>query len=253
MLVTISPAKKLDISPAQTVSVTQPRLMEHTAELMDVVKEYGPADLKSLMKISDKLAQLNFDRFSKFGEQPRKAAAYIFDGDTYTGLDAKTLSEDAQRWAQDHLRILSGLYGVLRPMDEIEPYRLEMGSRVASSRGKNLYEFWRAHIAPLLAEDAHAAGTDILVNCASEEYFGAVDTKTLGLRVITPKFYDMKNGTPKIISFYAKQARGAMARYIVDNRTTDLDDLMAFDTGGYTYAPELSSPDSPAFVRNGEG
>lgn len=252
MLVTISPAKKLDTTPVKTPQVTQPRLMEHTAQLLDVVKDYGPADLKALMKISDKLAQLNFDRFSQFGDQDKKQAAYIFDGDTYTGLDAATLSDDAVRWAQDHLRILSGLYGVLRPLDEIEPYRLEMGSRVKSDRGTNLYAFWKDHISPLLAQDAAAVGTDTLVNCASEEYFGAVDQAALGLNIITPKFYDIKNGTPKIVSFWAKQARGAMARYIVEHRLTDAADLIGFDTGGYAYDPDLSSPQSPAFVRNPE-
>ncbi|MEN8710323.1 MAG: peroxide stress protein YaaA, partial [Paracoccaceae bacterium] len=156
----------------------------------------------------------------------------------------------AVRWAQDHLRILSGLYGVLRPLDEIEPYRLEMGSRVASERGTNLYAFWKGHIAPLLAQDAAQAQTDTLVNCASEEYFGAVDQAALGLTIITPKFYDIKNGTPKIVSFWAKKARGAMARYIVEHRLTNPKDLIDFDTGGYAYDCDLSTPTAPAFVRN---
>lgn len=250
MLVTISPAKKLNTTPIETPEVTQPRLMSHTEELLTVVKAYGPADLKALMKISDALAQLNVDRFSHFGTQGKKQAAYIFDGDTYTGLDADTLSQDAVRWAQDHLRILSGLYGVLRPLDEIEPYRLEMGSRVTSERGTNLYAFWKGHIAPLLAQDAAQAQTDTLVNCASEEYFGAVDQAALGLTIITPKFYDIKNGTPKIVSFWAKKARGAMARYIVEHRLTNPKDLIDFDTGGYAYDRDLSTPTAPAFVRN---
>ena len=155
------------------------------------------------------------------------------------------------QWAGGHLRILSGLYGLLRPLDAIKPYRLEMGTRFKTPQGKNLYEYWGSAIAEQLNTEAEAAGADILVNCASQEYFGAVDLKALKPRVITPMFYDDKPQGPKIVSFYAKKARGAMARFIVENRLKDAEALTAFYTGGYAYAPELSAPDKPAFLRAG--
>ena len=172
-----------------------------------------------------------------------------FAGDTFIGLDAGSMDSAVQERAQTHLRILSGLYGLLSPMDAIQPYRLEMGSRLKSRRGGNLYAYWRDQIAKALNADAEAAGTNILLNCASQEYFGAVDQKALKLQVISPQFFEVKNGTPKIVSFFAKKARGAMARYIIQHRLTDPIGLLDFDSGGYEYRADLSDDYKPVFVR----
>ncbi|MDA7427737.1 peroxide stress protein YaaA [Primorskyibacter aestuariivivens] len=254
MLVVISPAKRLDWD-AVDVETTEPAMAEDAMRLAKTARNLTLGDLKGLMNISDDLAKLNRDRFKNFSEAPEdpRPAMFAFAGDTYLGLEAKTLDEDALRYAQDHLRILSGLYGVLRPLDAIQPYRLEMGSRLKTRRGTNLYQYWRDQIAKALNAQAEAMGTDVLINCASQEYFGAVDLKALKLRVVTPQFYDMKGGKPKIISFFAKKARGAMARYIVQNRLSDPEDIKGFDTGGYVYEPELSEPDRPAFLHDGQG
>lgn len=252
MLVVVSPAKKLNMDPIATETVTTPAFMKEAGELASVANDLGAPALKKLMHISDALAKLNADRFAAFGEQDRKAAMFAFAGDTYQGLDAGSLDADALRWAQDHLRILSGLYGVLRPFDEMEPYRLEMGSHLKTERGKNLYDYWGAQISEALNAQATETGSEVLVNCASQEYFGAVDRDALNLRIITPMFYEVKAGTPKIVSFYAKKARGSMARYIVENRLTDPTALTDFDLGGYAYQPEESTPDTPVFWRNSE-
>ena len=251
MLVVLSPAKKLDMSAAENAAATEPRFAAEARELADTAHGLSQAELQKLMGISEKLAKLNADRFAEFGAMERAPAALAFAGDTYQGLEAGSLDTEEMDWAQDHLRILSGLYGLLRPRDAIEPYRLEMGSRLATRRGRTLYDYWRDRIAPALAEEAERIGTDTLVNCASQEYFGAVDTGELGLRVITPVFMEEKAGGPKVVSFHAKKARGAMARFIVQHRLTDPDSLTDFDTGGYAHRPELSEPDRPVFVRDG--
>ncbi len=252
MLVVVSPAKKLDWSE-RDVTMTEPRLQDEAKRLAAVARELSVDDLKSLMKISDDLAKLNRDRFRDFQDAPAveelRPAALGFAGDTYQGLEAASLDRDEMDWAQDHLRILSGLYGVLRPRDGFQQYRLEMGSRLKTERGKNLYEYWGDRISKLLNADAEATGAEVLVNCASQEYFGAVDRDALKLRVITPQFMEDKGGQPKIVSFYAKKARGAMARYIVQHRLTDPDSLRDFDSGGYAFSEELSQPDQPVFVR----
>ena len=252
MLVVVSPAKKLDWSE-RDVTMTEPRLQDEAKRLAAVARELSVDDLKSLMKISDDLAKLNRDRFRDFQDAPDaedlRPAALGFAGDTYQGLEAASLDKDEMDWAQDHLRILSGLYGVLRPRDGFQQYRLEMGSRLKTERGKNLYEYWGDRISKLLNADAKATGSQVLVNCASQEYFGAVDRDALKLRVITPQFMEDKGGQPKIVSFYAKKARGAMARYIVQHRLTDPDSLRDFDSGGYAFSEELSQPDQPVFVR----
>ena len=252
MLVVVSPAKKLDWSE-RDVTMTEPRLQDEAKRLAAVARELSVDDLKSLMKISDDLAKINRDRFRDFQDAPDagdlRPAALGFAGDTYQGLEAASLDRDEMDWAQDHLRILSGLYGVLRPRDGFQQYRLEMGSRVKTERGKNLYEYWGDRISKLLNADAEATGAEVLVNCASQEYFGAVDRDALKLRVITPQFMEDKGGQPKIVSFYAKKARGAMARYIVQHRLTDPDSLRDFDSGGYAFSEELSQPDAPVFVR----
>ena len=210
--------------------------------------------LKSLMSISDDLARLNRDRFKAFEDVPAdektKPAALAFNGDTYQGLEAKTLSDDAMAYAQDHLRILSGLYGLLRPLDAIQPYRLEMGSRLKTRRGKSLYEYWGTTLSKALNTLGAQQGTDTLVNCASQEYFGAADTKALKLNVITPVFMEVKDDRPRIVSFFAKRARGAMARHIVENRVTDMDGLTAFSSGGYAFEPDLSEGNKVTFVRD---
>ncbi len=252
MLIVVSPAKKMDMDPAEGVTPTAPRFETEASELAEVARDLTQGDLKKLMGISDTLAKLNADRFRDFGEMERKPAALAFAGDTYQGLEAKSLEASELDWAQDHLRILSGLYGVLRPLDEIEPYRLEMGSRLKTDQGKNLYEYWGDKIAKQLNVDADAVNGDVLINCASQEYFGAVDRTALKLRVITPVFKEMKAGEPKIVSFYAKRARGAMARFIIQNRLTDAEAIKDFDLGGYQFAPALTQGDEWVFLRDGD-
>lgn len=253
MLIVISPAKRLDWTERET-SVTEPEFQADAVRLATTARNLPLRDLKALMHLSDDLARLNRDRFKSFQPEPEpgatRPAALAFAGDTYMGLDAGSLDEDEMRWAQEHLRILSGLYGVLRPLDAIQPYRLEMGSRLKTRRGKSLYEYWRDGPARALRAQAEQIGTDTLVNCASQEYFGAVDLKRLGLRVITPQFMEIKDGRPKIVSFFAKKARGSMARFIVRNRITDAGGLMDFDYGGYAYDPDLGTEDAPVFLRD---
>lgn len=249
MLVVVSPAKKMDMSEVEVGGVTQPDFTDRAQELAEIARDLSVADLQKLMHISENLAKLNADRFRDFGEMERKPAALAFAGDTYIGLEAGTLEPDEMDWAQRHFRILSGLYGLLRPLDEIQPYRLEMGSRLKNPKGKNLYDYWGADIANALSAQAKEIGTDTLVNCASQEYFGAVDVDALGLRVITPVFMEEKPAGPKVVSFYAKRARGAMARFIIQRRLTDPASLVEFDTGGYRFKPDMSEGDKLVFVR----
>jgi len=249
MLVVVSPAKKMNMDPVEGVTATRPAFQAQADELAKVAQGLSVDDLQKLMKISENLAKLNRDRFNDFGEMEEKPAALAFAGDTYQGLEAASLDADEMAWAQDHFRILSGLYGVLRPLDAIEPYRLEMGSRLKTDKGKTLYDYWGDTIAKALNDHAKAVNADVLINCASQEYFGAVDLSALNLRVITPVFMEEKPGGPKIVSFYAKRARGAMARYIIQRRLTDPEALTEFDTGGYRYVPDMSEADKPVFVR----
>jgi len=249
MLVVVSPAKKMDMEPVDGVGATRPAFQAEADELAEVAQGLSVSDLQKLMKISENLARLNHDRFNDFGEMEEKPAALAFAGDTYQGLEATSLDPDEMSWAQDHFRILSGLYGVLRPLDAIQPYRLEMGSRLKTEKGRTLYDYWGDKIARALNDQADTVKADVLVNCASQEYFGAVDTDALKLRVITPVFMEDKPGGPKIVSFHAKRARGAMARYIIQHRLTDPAALTEFDTGGYHYEADLSEPDKPVFVR----
>ncbi|MGB2407321.1 MAG: peroxide stress protein YaaA [Paracoccaceae bacterium] len=249
MLVVVSPAKKLDMDPVAGVQATQPVFPERTRELVAEAAKLTSGELEKLMKISPNLAKLNQQRFSDFGSQDRKPAAFAFAGDTFQGLEAATLDADALRWAQDHLRILSGLYGILRPLDEIEPYRLEMGSRLKTEHGKNLYEYWGSALALELSAQAKTTQSTAVVNCASQEYFQAVDTRSLSVPVISPVFMESTEKGPKIISFYAKRARGAMARFVVSNRIATPAALCDFDAGGYRYEPNLSSENKPVFLR----
>ena len=249
MIVVVSPAKKLDMGLVNAAT-TVPQFASDAEVVANAAKKLSVKGLRDLMHISEDLAKLNKARFSAFGEQERKAAVYAFSGDTYQGFEAATLDGDAMRWAQDHMRILSGLYGVLRPLDEIEPYRLEMGSKLKIGRKPSLYAYWGDRIAQALNEQAEQTGDQVLVNCASQEYFGAVDQSALKLRVITPTFYETHAKGPRIVSFYAKRARGAMARFIVENRLTDPESLQDFTVGGYQYMPEMSSENNPVYLRD---
>lgn len=254
MLVVISPAKKLDWTERE-VEATTPDFLGDAAQLVEAARGLSVSDLRSLMSLSENLATLNRDRFQTYVATPAadltRPAALAFAGDTYQGLEAATLDDDEIAFAHDHLRILSGLYGVLRPLDAIQPYRLEMGSRLKTERGKNLYEYWGSTLSDALNKQAEATESDALVNCASQEYFGAVDLKALKLRVITPQFMEDKSDGkgPKIVSFYAKKARGAMARFVMQNRIDTVDGILDFDIGGYKHVPDLSKPDAPVFLR----
>jgi len=252
MLTVISPAKKLDMT-AVNVAATLPEFQADANTLANVARKLSVDDLRKLMHISENLATLNRDRFRVFADASTpanaKPAMYIFAGDTYTGLEAKSLDADEVAFAQDHLRILSGLYGLLKPLDAIQAYRLEMGSRLKTARGKSLYDYWGSTISEALNTQAKDVQTDTLINCASQEYFGAVKLDVLALNVVTPQFYEDKPGGPKIVSFFAKQARGAMARFIIQNRLTKPDQIHDFDTGGYAYQPAHSTPERPVFLR----
>jgi len=250
MLVLLSPAKNLDYKTQVPVAeYSQLSLRDDTEALAQVCKTLTPADLSKLMGISDKLATLNAERFNDFAmpfdTDNARQAMYAFNGDVYTGLDAYSLSEDDVVFAQSHLRILSGLYGVLKPLDLMQPYRLEMGTSLATERGKNLYEFWGNKI----TDELNAIGSEVVVNLASNEYFSAVKTKSLTGRLITPVFKDEKNDKIKIISFYAKKARGLMARWIIEHRITDVEALSGFDVAGYRFAPEQSDDTTFTFIR----
>ncbi|APX13316.1 peroxide stress protein YaaA [Tateyamaria omphalii] len=252
MLVVISPAKRLDWAE-RDVAMTAPAMQDDAVRLVRTARNLTLGKLKSLMDLSDDLARLNRDRFQAFEDAPAedvtRPAMLAFAGDTYQGLDAETLSQAETEYAQDHLRILSGLYGLLRPLDAIQPYRLEMGSRLKTRRGTSLYDYWRTDLAKALNAQAEETGSDMLVNCASQEYFGAVPEKALKLNLITPAFMEDKGQGPKIVSFFAKRARGAMARHIIQNRVTDLDGVRSFNSVGYVYRPDLSSDAKPVFVR----
>ena len=253
MLVVISPAKRLDWD-ARDVEMSAPDLQEDAVRLVKTAKNLTLGSLQKLMDLSPDLARLNRDRFQTFEAEPSadavRPAALAFAGDTYQGLEAATLDGDELRWAQDHLRILSGLYGLLRPLDAIQPYRLEMGSRLKTRRGASLYDYWRDDLSKMLNEQGEAIGSEVLINCASQEYFGAVAPKALKLRVVTPVFMELKDEKAKIVSFFAKKARGAMARYVIQNRLTEAEGIKGFDVGGYAYQPDMSEGDRWVFLRD---
>lgn len=252
MLIVLSPAKALDFTaPPVAAPLSTPQLSSETAELAKVTKKLTARDLKSLMSLSDNLAKLNRERFQAFDPASEEGlqAIFAFNGDVYLGLKARELDKKALSWAQDHVRILSGLYGVLRPLDAIQPYRLEMGVRLKTKRGQSLYDFWGPRIAEALNEAALGHKDKTLVNCASGEYFGAVDRQALKLPVVTCRFLEEKDGEARMISFFAKKARGMLARYAIDNRIDRAADLRSFDTGGYRFVPELSSEEEFTFSR----
>lgn len=254
MLIVVSPAKTLDYeSPLVTSRFTQPELLDHSARLITRARQLTPAQIASLMKISDKLAGLNAARFSEwqpdFNPANARQALLAFKGDVYTGLAVEDFSEGDFDFAQAHLRMLSGLYGVLRPLDLMMPYRLEMGIRLDNERGKDLYQFWGDVITEHLNKALAAQGDEVLINLASDEYFKSVRPKVLKGRIITPVFKDEKNGQYKIISFYAKKARGMMARHIIKHRLTEVEQLTGFNDGGYRFVPEESDQHTLMFKR----
>ncbi len=254
MLIVISPAKKLDFDNAAPVSDhTQPPLLDQAEILAERARELSADDLARLMKISDKLAELNRERFqawhTPFTPQNAKQALFAFKGDVYAGMQAETLAEDDVAFAQDHLRILSGLYGVLRPLDLMQAYRLEMGTRLDNARGEDLYAFWGTRITERLNADLAAQGDDVLVNLASNEYFKSVDTEKLDGRIITPNFKEWRDGKLRIVSFSAKKARGLMTRYLIENRIEDPERIKEFDLDGYSFDPEQSDGANWIFTR----
>lgn len=255
MLILISPAKTLDYqSPLATERYTQPALLEHSQQLIKTARTLSAPQIKKLMGISDKLADLNATRFHDwqpdFTPENARQALLAFKGDVYTGLQAETFSDADFDFAQQHLRMLSGLYGVLRPLDLMQPYRLEMGIRFENERGKDLYHFWGDIITDTLNEALAEQGDEIVVNLASDEYFRAVKPKKLNARIIKPVFLDEKNGTFKVISFYAKKARGLMSRYIIEQRLTKPEQLTGFDREGYFFDEAASTPDELVFKRH---
>lgn len=253
MLVVISPAKKLDWRPADRPA-QPPRFQDEATQLATIARGLSSRDLGRLMHLSEALSTLNHERFQRFASDPAqdvlRPAALGFAGDTYVGLHASSLDPEDWAWAQDHLRILSGLYGLLRPGDGIQEHRLEMGTRLATPRGKTLYDWWGPQIATALKADAEAVAATAVVNCASREYFSAVDTDTLALPVVTPVFLERNEGEEaRVVSFHAKRARGALARFVMENRLSDPADLRHFDAMGYGFMPEDSHPLAPVFLR----
>jgi cytoplasmic iron level regulating protein YaaA (DUF328/UPF0246 family) len=252
MLIVLSPAKALDFSAAPaSAPLSQPGLSDQTAELARTTRRLTIRDLKRLMSLSDNLAKLNRERFQAFDPTSEEGlqAAFAFNGDVYLGLRARELDRKSLAWAQDHVRILSGLYGVLRPLDAIQPYRLEMGTRLKTRRGASLYDFWGPRIAKALNEAAEGHKDRILVNCASAEYFAAVDRKALKLPVLTVRFLEEKDGEARMISFFAKKARGLMARWAIEHRAETAGELKGFDLEGYRFVPALSNEEAFTFSR----
>lgn len=255
MLLVVSPAKTLDYEsdlPLADSEFTKPDMLKDSQVLVNQLKEYSPSQIGSLMKLSDKLAVLNATRFEQwkkpFTAKNARPAVYAFKGDVYTGLDAYSLSKQDMKFAQKHLRILSGLYGLLRPLDLMQAYRLEMGTKLENERGKDLYEFWGNKITDQLNTDFKAKG-DVLINLASNEYFKSVQKKDLNAEIITPVFKDEKNGQYKVISFFAKKARGMMAAYIIQNRIIKAEDIKGFDVAGYAYNEAMSKGNDWVFTR----
>jgi uncharacterized protein len=256
MLAILSPAKSLDYeSELTTKKISQPQFVDDSSMLIKTLRKYEPVQLASLMKISDNLAELNHRRYlewaPEFDPEHARPAALAFKGDVYLGLDAATLDARDLNWAQKHLRILSGLHGLLRPLDAIRPYRLEMGTSLCTPRGKNLYEFWGSKVTDALNEALaqQSRKQPILINLASNEYFKVLDPAAIDARIINIHFKEWKNGQYKFLSFFAKKARGLMARYMIDQRVSTLRALQAFDYEGYTYNPAMSSANDWVFVR----
>lgn len=254
MLAIISPAKTLDFeTKIDGFTFSQPELTTYSQQLIEICKQLSPAEVGSLMSISDKLAALNVARFTEWQvehtEKNSKAAIFAFKGDVYTGLEAETLSQAEIEYAQSHLRMLSGLYGLLKPLDLMQPYRLEMGTKLANSQGKDLYAFWGNVITGCLQQAIDEQGDNILVNLASDEYFSAVKPSQLNAQIIKPVFLDEKNGKFKVISFYAKKARGMMVRFMLQTQPTSVKQLKDFNYGGYWFDEEASTETELVFKR----
>jgi len=255
MIIVLSPAKSLDYeTPPHVTKHTLPEFAADSAELIDALRKLSPQEIGTLMQLSDPLARLNFQRYADwsptFGTHNSKQAMLAFNGDVYAGFDAKSLHAADLDYAQTHVRVLSGLYGLLRPLDLLQPYRLEMGTRFANARGKDLYAFWGDRITVALnAQMKKQKGARVLVNCASNEYFKSVKPKRLDAPVISPVFQDWKNGQYKIISFHAKRARGLMARFAVQHRIDEPEGLKAFESEGYAFDKKASTETSYVFRR----
>ena len=255
MLIVLSPAKTLDYSIDSKSNHTAPQFLSQSSKLIKTLKEKEPKDIASLMGLSDKLATLNFDRYqswkaSKVVSNNTKPSMLVFKGDVYQGLDAENFNSNQLRFAQKHLRILSGLYGILRPMDVIKPYRLEMGTKLQTPKGKNLYEFWGSSIQDNVLDDLNSQKSDLLINLASKEYFSVLGKMPDYVNVISPVFKDYKNGKHKIISFYAKRARGLMAKWIIQQKIKDFEKLSDFNLDGYYYSEKESTLTEPVFLRD---
>ena len=255
MLIIISPAKKLDFeSLPQTDEFTIPDCLEDAAELIETLKPYSPEELQKLMHLSKNLAQLNYDRYHDwhlpFNPQNAKQALLTFKGDVYAGMNVESFSEQDLMFTQDHLRILSGLYGLLRPLDLMQPYRLEMGTRLENKRGKNLYEFWAGRITELLNKQLADSVSDTLINLASNEYYKSVNPKQINGTIITPVFKEKKDDSWKVIGIYAKKARGMMSAFILKNRLQKAEDIKAFNEAGYQYNETLSDKNNWVFSRD---
>ncbi len=254
MLALVSPAKKLDFTElAAPMAHSQPDFLERSKVLIDAARKLSRAELSRLMKLSDPLTELNFQRFKAFTlpftTANAKQAVLAFSGDTYVGFDAASVSDDDLLYAQDHLRILSGLYGLLRPLDLVQPYRLEMGSRLQNPEGSDLYDFWGDDLARAIDQAVAGHKEAVVINLASNEYFKAARPKHMKTRVITPVFKEVKNGEAKVLGLFAKRARGMMARYMVTKRIEQSEKLKKFNDGGYAYQDHLSEPDSWVFTR----
>jgi cytoplasmic iron level regulating protein YaaA (DUF328/UPF0246 family) len=254
MLIVISPAKSLDFKTKPTTQeYTLPEFLNESEKLVAKLQKMNAKKLSNLMNISADLGNLNYERYQSwhlpFTTENSKQAVLAFNGDVYTGLDAPTISEENLNLAQQKLRILSGLYGVLKPLDLMQPYRLEMGTKFGVGRAKDLYSFWGNKITKNIQEAVNESGSKILVNLASNEYYKSIDSKKLDAEIVTPAFKDMKNGEYKMISFFAKKARGLMTRFILENNIENTGDLQAFDAEGYVFNPRLSKPGKPVFTR----
>jgi len=255
MLIVLSPAKTLDYTVDAKSNHTAPQFLSQSSKLIKTLKEKEPKDIASLMGLSDKLASLNFDRYqswkaAKTISSNAKPSMLVFKGDVYQGLEADKFNAKQIKFAQKHLRILSGLYGILRPMDVIKPYRLEMGTKLKTEKGKNLYEFWGNSVQDNVVGDLTSQKSDLLINLASKEYFSVLGKMPEYINVVSPVFKDFKNGEHKIISFYAKRARGLMAKWIIENNIKDFEKLSKFNLDGYYFSKKDSTVTEPVFLRN---
>ncbi len=254
MITVLSPAKKLSTEcGAYGKNYTHPSFLNASQTLVNQLKELDPPAIQSLMGISEKLSELNWERYQSWvdsaGPENSREAIYTFLGDTYTGLEAQSLSAEDIGFAQENTRILSGLYGILKPLDLIQPHRLEMGTKLASKSGKNLYEYWNHSLSQSISQELDGHSSATVINCASVEYFKSIDLPELIANVITPQFKELKNGRIRMVSFFAKKARGMMARYIIQNRIQDPNDILSFNLDRYSYNKSLSTTLSPVFTR----